>query len=451
MLILAGITISALNGDNGILTRTSEASEKTKEANAKEKVQLAVTASIGTDGNIDEDTLNTELSKVEGLTSGIPISGLPADVVVDAYTITINEDGSVTVLGTGDNTETGIAGKYYETNTKITVGGKTVAIPGGATVSGIAGEYENVDNGLVIYITNGDTIEDWNADKDSNGIKDVQKDYDQFIWVPVEKASVTEAEIEGSSFDNLKKYVTTNKIYPMAIQQDDGSYKGILYDFTEENGAVTVSPQDYTTSLSYREPAYLTSPSYGDASDYNTVGITEESLQEEFNTMIAKVDTNGGFWVGRYETTNMVNDSTKDSTNEITVIKGETTGINNVNWYRMYAQQKSYSNLALTNSGITSSMIWGSQWDQIMIWMREVKNIINTTNGQYYITNAVGMGNYGIGDKDENTSNPVTTGICENYKVKNVYDLAGNVYEWTLEANRTSSRVQRRWTLWQYR
>ena len=39
-------------------------------------------------------------------------------------------------------------------------------------MSGIEGEYENVDNGFVIYITKGDKIEDWNADEDENGIKD---------------------------------------------------------------------------------------------------------------------------------------------------------------------------------------------------------------------------------------------------------------------------------------
>ena len=89
-------------------------------------------------------------------------------------------------------------------------------------------------------------------------------------------------------------------------------------------------------------------------------------------------------------------------------------------------------------------MIWGSQWDQIMIWMKEVKNTKNTTNGQYYITNSLGMGNYGTGDdSDTSTSSPVSTGKREEYKVKNVYDLAGNVYDWTLEASVTGVRVIR--------
>ena len=66
-----------------------------------------------------------------------------------------------------------------------------------------------------------------------------------------------------------------------------------------------------------------------------------------------------------------------------------------------------------------------------MIWMRGVENTINTANGQYYVTNAVGMGNYGAGDSDTSTSNPVETGKREEYRVKNVYDLAGNAFDWT--------------------
>ena len=166
--------------------------------------------------------------------------------------------------------------------------------------------------------------------------------------------------------------------------------------------------------------------------------------------MVEKVNTNKGFWVGRYETSHMVDDNTQDNTNEIKVIKGTTEGINNVNWYRMYAQQKSYSSVGL-NSGstITSSMIWGSQWDQIMIWMKGVENTVNSTNGQYYVTNAVGMGNYGVSGEDDydDTSNPAETGC---YDVKNIFDLAGNIHDWTLEANYTVGRVLRRRQLLHY-
>ena len=81
-------------------------------------------------------------------------------------------------------------------------------------------------------------------------------------------------------------------------------------------------------------------------------------------------------------------------------------------------------------------MIWGSQWDQIMIWMKDVEN---TNKNSYYIINSLTMGN--LGTSDDTTSGLSATGF---YSVKNIYDLAGNVYDWTLEALNTNGRVLRR-------
>ena len=475
-MILAGVTIATLTGENGIITKAIEARERTNQASAEEQVRLAVAASIGIDGKINLDELNKELENIDAYYQDNPISStnkieegdFPAVVTVDGYEVIINENGSIGTSGgseEGGDTEETLAGKYYEEDTDIQVGETPVTIPGGATISGIEGEYENIDDGFVIYITKGEEIEDWNADTNENEIKDVQENYDQFVWVPVKTAYITETEIAdqtgSTNYEKLQNYITeTNEgkteheqIYPMAIQLSDGTYKGILYEFTEENGVVKVTPLDYTTEDDYREPAFLTSSSSGDAGSANNVGITQDpdSLQAEYKAMVEKVNTNKGFWVGRYETSHMVDDNTQDNTNEIKVIKGTTEGINNVNWYRMYAQQKSYSSLGL-NSGstITSSMIWGSQWDQIMIWMKGIENTVNSTNGQYYVTNAVGMGNYGVSGEDDydDTSNPAETGC---YDVKNIFDLAGNIYEWTLEAIDPYDRVTRRRRLLQCR
>lgn len=56
MLILAGVTIATLTGDNGILTRASEAKDKTEEAQEKEGLELAVTSSQMEDVNTLEIT-----------------------------------------------------------------------------------------------------------------------------------------------------------------------------------------------------------------------------------------------------------------------------------------------------------------------------------------------------------------------------------------------------------
>ena len=431
LLILAGVSIAMLTGENGILTQANEASNKTKEASAKEKVEVEVMGSYGEDGAIDLGLLEDNLNNIPGI-EGVPspITGLPITVTVDGYEITINGDGSVTIgdSETGGTELSDIKGKYFDKDTLLTIGGNKVLIPGGATVSGEDSECSslginsaNKDNeGLVIYITNEEKdITDWEAAKTQ---------YDQFVWVPVETAYVTVDEIGGDSIDNLKTYITNNNKYPMAIKVNETDYKGILYNF-EGTTSLTITPYDYNTTSSCREPDVV---SY-DSSN----GVSIETLKSEFNTMVEKVAINGGFWVGRYETSNMNSSSFTTKEGAVNIVKGTQEGINDVTWYKMYEGQKEYKQANIgSKSTTTSSMIWGSQWDQIMIWMKDVEN---TAKKSYYIINSLTMGNFGT--SDDSTSGLADTGF---YSVKNIYDLAGNVYDWTLEASNTNDRVRRR-------
>ena len=391
LLIVAGVSIAMLTRQNGILIQTQKAGEQTDIGQEKE--------AIDANGNISDPTTETTP---------------PAE-------------------------EDEFAGKYYETDTEITVGGKPVTIPGGATVSKIPGEYGNIDNGFVIYITNGEEITDW------SDIEKIQETYDQFVWVPVEKAYVTVDEMGGDSLENLKSYISTNNVYPMAVKSGE-AYSGILYDFEDsaDGSKVEITPYDYKTTSGYREPDVL---SY-DTGSYASEGVTKEGLQSEYKEMVEGVNAKGGFWVGRYETSNMVDDKTQDTENTIKVVKGTTNGINNVNWYRMYAQQKNYAKNKFGETAKTkSSMIWGSQWDQIMIWMKDEKN---KTNGKFYITNAVGMGKFSyitVSDGYKKYDSLANTGY---FDVKNIFDLAGNVSDWTLEVYGTSIRVLRRRLLRHY-
>ena len=232
----------------------------------------------------------------------------------------------------------------------------------------------------------------------------------------------------------------------MAIETGDGNYRGVLYEFSENGGQLTISYMSYSPTSGYREPDEVNSDSSN--------GIPEGTLQGQFNTMVGRVSSKGGFWVGRYETTNM--NSTDFTTKEgaVNIVKGTTNGINNITWYKMYEGQKAYKDAMLTTSTTTSSMIWGSQWDQIMIWMKNVPSVFtnDTYTGKFYITNSVGMGNFGV----DNIGTEKATKQIENtgfYDVKNIYDLAGlagNVMDWTLEAGTAYFRVIRRRLLQQY-
>ena len=53
-----------------------------------------------------------------------------------------------------------------------------------------------------------------------------------------------------------------------------------------------------------------------------------------------------------------------------------------------------------------------------------------------YATNSTGMGNYsGTSGGDTTTAAPATCGLLDAFRQKNIYDMAGNVWEWTMEAS----------------
>ena len=92
LLILAGVTIATLTGENGILSKATEASNKTEEKNAEEEVKMAVIESIGTNGVLEDELLKENLNKIEN------ISGVPGEIIDSSYPIMITIDGKYSYL-----------------------------------------------------------------------------------------------------------------------------------------------------------------------------------------------------------------------------------------------------------------------------------------------------------------------------------------------------------------
>ena len=96
LLILAGVTIATLTGDNGILTKAQNSKEKNAQKTVEEQINLAVQASRINEGLvIDKDILEQELTN-----NGIEITKsendeLPWTVKKDGYVYTISENGEV--------------------------------------------------------------------------------------------------------------------------------------------------------------------------------------------------------------------------------------------------------------------------------------------------------------------------------------------------------------------
>ncbi len=107
LLILAGISIAMLTGENGILTKANTSKQETTKQGAKEKVQVEVMGSYDNNGKINLEELNGNLkNNISNLTyQGQPISNsnkienLPEMVTVDGYEIEIKENGEVIIVG----------------------------------------------------------------------------------------------------------------------------------------------------------------------------------------------------------------------------------------------------------------------------------------------------------------------------------------------------------------
>ena len=97
LLILAGVSIAMLTGQNGILTQAQSAKTTTEDKSTEEKIKLAVMAARAqSEGALDADKLVTEITNNYGGTATKTGTGFPVNATVDGKSFTIDGDGNVT-------------------------------------------------------------------------------------------------------------------------------------------------------------------------------------------------------------------------------------------------------------------------------------------------------------------------------------------------------------------
>ena len=105
LLILAGVSIAMLTGENGILNQAQEAKEQTEYKSAEEKVKLAIMGARANDGQITVAELKTEVGYQGGSVTG---DAFPVEVQMDGHTFTVDANGVISDKGTGGgNTPSG--------------------------------------------------------------------------------------------------------------------------------------------------------------------------------------------------------------------------------------------------------------------------------------------------------------------------------------------------------
>ena len=300
---------------------------------------------------------------------------------------------------------------------------KGVTLPEGFAPTKIAGE-DSIDDGLVI------------TDRYGN----------EYVWVEVPK---------------------TTGVYPTAgvnvTNFNDEEYKKI------ENDLHTYT-SDYRKETSYDDTyaSDTTSGWFKNTSAYNTAK----------QKMLKSVYQNGGFWVGRYEAG--IEDETnirKEKTDTVTLTPVTKKNVYPYN-YVTRTQAKVLAEQVEAGS-YTSSLMFGVQWDLILKFIEKktvakvneankenvriqvLKNLNedSTNVGNYYnslwnITNtkakfsADSGSSFNICPQSKKSSSGVllTTGADIDFSLMNIYDIAGNVWEFTLEntsSNDESSAASR--------
>ena len=215
-----------------------------------------------------------------------------------------------------------------------------------------------------------------------------------------------------------------------------------------------------TNATNYREPDVIVNNQSYDIDSYSYMhnsglGQTRyemlaQELEQNYLEIMESIKKYGGFYIGRYEL---------GYENNQAVVRKMNTNNNNINWYTSY---KRCLTLKGNNDNIKTMMITGSLWDETLEWL--VKSGATNSAGTaltYQLVESISttFGNYNNATfnyiaqnaeqpletetKAVNTSTRIPTGSAEYTKTNNIYDMAGNVWEWTTEASSTYIRVYR--------
>lgn len=157
-------------------------------------------------------------------------------------------------------------------------------------------------------------------------------------------------------------------------------------------------------------------------------GYSGES--SEYNLMKTQVLKYGGFFIGRFEAgINSTELRTTYTTAQTVVSKKGVAPYNHVPWGKaindagqmdgkssaVYLSKNMYSG----STSVTSTLCYGSQWDAMCRYIGDSQRVTPTKAGAEL------------------------TGSTSTDISKNIYDLAGNCYEWTMETYSTRDRMVR--------
>jgi len=285
-------------------------------------------------------------------------------------------------------------------------------IPDGFTVSSVPGETR-VSEGIVIYEgTEAVTMED----KDNNGIIDAQEDRNQYVWIPV-------PDFKKFELDESNKYI----------------------------------PGEWVPGKEwfYYDDLNLDTLDVADTKEYYNDEI------QQYKAMKESVSKYGGFYIARYEAglpegvtsenanygqkavgtplTSPVSKKNANVWNNIPFDVTEIEGKAGFYWFD-WGETLYYGSDTMPGSAkvakeayrsekVTSHLMYGIQWDTAILFLISINGEKFTTQNGWF------PDNYLDGNPEHKTG--IDVGENALNKIYNVYDMAGNVEEWTYHCSWT--------------
>ena len=385
LLILAGVTIATLTGDNGILKKAGDAKTQTEQAKEDENLKIAIAGSYGTDGKLNLKDLKDNLEN-QGINYDKNNTGFPLEVTVNGEKKKIDENGNVTVKleSVADSKTKGTV--FNDVTTLEDTYGNQVKIPKGFKIA----------NDSATDVTGGIVIEDATY---TNTIGS------QFVWIPV-----------GTGENAIIKKANKETV-DIALGR---------YEFTK-NSDGTITTSEYSGSYTEDTTANHNS-SYRNAIANNI---------EEFITSVKEI--NHGYYIGRYEAgvvdyNSSVSTSNSNKETNWTGYTGDNIKLVCKKEQQVwnYVTQNKASELSRDMYGseakVTSDLINSYAWDTAIVFIHKC----GTENNSSTYSKTVGL-------SSTSTSTPQTTGtniLKATSKVDkqcNIFDMAGNCREWTTE------------------
>ena len=387
LLILAGVTIATLTGDNGILKKAGDAKTQTEQAKEDENLKIAIAGSYGTDGKLNLKDLKDNLTN-QGINYDKNNTGFPLEVTVNGEKKKIDANGNIIESIQSLKTKGTV---FKDTTTLEDTYGNQVTIPKGFKIA----------DDSATEVTGGIVIEDATYTKTRES---------QFVWIPV-----------GTGENAIKK--ANNGTVDIALGR---------YEFTKNNdGTIT------TSECSDRYFTEDTTASHN--SNY------KNAIANNIEAFETSVKNNHGYYIGRYEAGVVdYNSSVSTSNNNEEANWTGYTGDNiklvckKEQQVWNYVTQNKASELSRdmykSESKVKSDLINSYAWDTAIVFIQKCGTESNSST--YSKTD---------GESSRSESAPQTTGTnilkvtSKVDKQCNIFDMAGNCWEWTTETHSDSS------------